>query len=90
MNESNLEEAFFSLYPNPSEEDVFIKLIETHKGSLKVEIINSRGDLVLEKEITNSSIQANIQITHGLPTGNYMLKISSDQRTAFKKLSVIK
>jgi len=88
--ESKLDEAFFSIYPNPSDENISVKFFEKYEGYLKYEIFNHKGALLLENKIPVSSNQENIRIKHGLPSGNYILKLSSEKKSAFTKLSAIK
>ena len=70
----------FELYPNPALDKLYISLDDTY-GVLQVKVLNSVGAILIDTEFTNiheGSISLNIE---DLPTGVYMLKVSSDTKT---------
>jgi hypothetical protein len=84
------KDKLFSIYPNPSNENFSINLKDVNERIQKVELFNIEGDLVLVREIDNTENQEALFFKHELSSGNYLVKISSKYRSAFRKLIVIK
>lgn len=80
----------FTIYPNPSNENFSINLKDVNERIQMVELFNITGDLVLARETANTQNQETLFFKHELPAGNYLVKISSKYRSAFRKLIVIK
>ena len=67
------------IYPNPTSEIVYIKLI--YDDNYTVSLYNILGELVLEK--LQSICQINIK---DLPSGQYILKIKSENVTINERI----
>jgi hypothetical protein len=68
------------VYPNPVSDFVFVSGIQKE---IKVVIYSLTGAQLLEKTIDNAS-----KLTFDLPSGIYLMKISSDSKTTVKRLIV--
>lgn len=85
---SNLLQAYFgnpfSIYPNPSRENVFIKADEAVLNNAQLSIYNSQGVLIEKKECCNASIN-----TAHLSPGVYLFRIRLND-TFYSEKVVIK
>lgn len=71
------------IFPNPIESDFTIKLKET-ATDLKVNILNSLGQIIISKEFSNSQ---EMKLTLNQPTGIYFAKITnSENQVSYFKL----
>lgn len=74
----------FQLYPNPSSKELFISAEKLN--NCRIVIYNSMGTIVLEKELSDTDKQLDIQ---GLSPGTYVVKLSNEsgsQRQVFVKI----
>ena len=75
----------FSLYPNPTNRDVTIKLKDT-KAAVKVRLVNASGQILWTKAYRNTSL-LNFKID--APAGLYVIKMEDEKgQKAFLKLVV--
>ncbi len=75
------------MYPNPSKNEVKIKVNNPEKHSpISINLINSKGNLVLEKNY-NSPKDVIINTT-AIPPGTYFLNIIINAKTVIKKLII--
>jgi endonuclease I/chitodextrinase len=78
-----LDENSFNIYPNPSSGNIKINF-ENSNEKYSVQIFSVLGQKVFEKEYSNSSSAA----VNNLHKGIYLVKISTDTKSATKKLIV--
>ncbi len=85
LGESNLSSQI-SVYPNPAKEELNI-LLEAFEqnGETSYELCNSNGILILANKINNTHTKINI---NHLQAGVYILKITYNGNTTFKKLLI--
>ncbi len=60
-----------TVYPNPAKDEIFVKSNRAYKSA---EVVNYLGQTVLRRDLKENSEQLNV--SH-LPTGNYLLKLTS-------------
>lgn len=70
------------LYPNPANTE--LKLNANQKNNYSLEIFDAIGNLVLNTENNNNSINLNIKI-NPLSSGIYFIKITSEGKSTTKK-----
>ena len=73
----------FILYPNPTNGKLFISM-EGYLGKVKMTILNSNGQDVLQKEVFNISPNQSIDLT-GEPAGVYFIKIETSEGIRVQK-----
>lgn len=79
---------FMTLYPNPAENLINIRLINALQGELTIEIFNSKGQLV-KRELINSqknSLDFEIEISD-LNSGIYILNVSDSKNSMTKRFT---
>ena len=89
VNCTNIDEKLnyeMLIYPNPSTNRLFINYKKCNEP-ISLEILNLNGDILLNRVFINENLY---EIEHNLPSGMYILKISTDDFKAVKKLSVIR
>ncbi len=80
-------EPFFTVYPNPSNHFVQIKLEEPIENNLLIEIINLNGECVYRKYHFDSSAENIISINlASLPSGIYLCRISDGGKLSTRKV----
>ncbi len=72
----------FTLYPNPVKDMLTIDLVEIHE-QVKLEIFDVLGKKVFIKNLTDMSNQISVI---GLPSGIYMLRISTDSASRTERI----
>ena len=79
-----------NMYPNPASDFVTIEIIDKYnQGNLKLEILNSIGQVVASQSIENSS-QKVIMDVNNFSKGLYLVRVSSDRIYMTKKLLIQK
>ncbi len=73
---STQKEQGFSIYPNPTQNELYIKSQKSKTGNLKIKIFNVEGKL-LSLQNLNFENQASLNISH-LSSGIYFLNIESE------------
>lgn len=76
-------EIMVSIYPNPAKENIMID----YSGAVeirRVELVNSLGQVMLEKEIHFATGSAALDIS-SLKSGSYVLKIITDHGTIVRQ-----
>ena len=68
------------IYPNPSNDNVFIELKESFTG--KVKVLNELGQVILTEEMNGKEKSLNIR---SLPDGTYFVKIGNNSQKLIKK-----
>jgi PKD repeat protein len=77
-----------SVYPNPAKNIVYIK-IETGYQIEKIKLFDINGKLILDESINDHVELIPINISE-LNNGTYMLNINSQNKSAFKKLTILR
>ena len=78
----------FEIFPNPAIESFFIKNEQGKESFYHLEILNMRGEIVLEKlQYIHSEEVVELSIS-SLVSGIYFLKISNDQVFSVKKIMI--
>ncbi len=84
------EESFvvFGLFPNPVADDMTIQYFDYNPGKTELKMMDTEGRIVLQKTfITTDAGLHHFKIsTGGIPNGNYLVEISSSQKTYRKKI----
>lgn len=83
-NTNNLDEAFVSIYPNPSKDEIYIKSSLNLKN-VKYNIYDNLGRKIFTKEKTLEGKMINIR---KLPKGLYMLNVKGDINKSFRFLKL--
>jgi hypothetical protein len=83
------ESSEFSLYPNPARDQLYLSLKLSGKEKCQVEIINLKGTKVWNITLESSKNIEKIDVNR-LPSGMYMLKISTPQGKTLKSTKFIK
>lgn len=79
-----------NLYPNPATNFVTVEIYDKfNEGNLKLEILNSIGQVVTSRSIVNSSEKV-IMDVNNFSKGMYLVRISSDKLYMTKKLIIQK
>lgn len=88
--ESLYDENGISIYPNPNNGEFNLDLKLNYEGNATIEISDIHGKVVENRSITmkNGFAVNNKYHFSGLSSGNYMLKISTKDRTYLKKVVV--
>lgn len=79
INEANISEQNFNLYPNPANETLNISIHESKKA--QIQIFNTMGMLIKEFEISQQSLQINIS---DFPSGLYFIQNKSQPQYSQK------
>ncbi|OQB64749.1 MAG: PKD domain protein [Bacteroidetes bacterium ADurb.Bin141] len=81
----------FNLYPNPANDDFISEIILPESSSVRLEVINDIGQLVMEREenLESGYHQLKTNIAH-LAKGVYHVHLITDQGKFVKQLVVIK
>ena len=82
----------FSLFPNPTSDDVTMKFRADNISNAKMVIYNMQGIEVYEKNIPITTIgtqSINIPLSNIIPSGNYIVNLSVDDQV-YKKTIIIR
>ena len=74
------------IFPNPSDGEFTIQLGSTLHPNAKVEILDMQGKLLDQHQLNSQQQTINLAV----PTGLYFLKITQDQKVAYKKVVLTK
>jgi hypothetical protein len=77
-----------NLYPNPASDFITIDIFDKYNsGNLKLEIVNSLGQIVTEKSIQDKNEKVILDVTH-FSKGLYFVRVSSERINTTKKLLI--
>lgn len=82
------EETEFTLFPNPSAENLVL-IFSGNVGAQRLKVINTLGQVVLEHDVAAGMGEININLT-GLSAGVYVVKISRDGAETFASKYFVK
>lgn len=85
----NMNNLLLQVYPNPSSELINVNLAELKDEKIKLELFNSAGEMVLQNEKNNSD-GSFIENISAFPAGIYLLIISTENKSASKKIIITK
>lgn len=85
---STISEENFSVFPNPSQGDIFIRLSEP-AAQLQIRVFNTSGKQVASMEPTLTQGTVPVSLQH-LPAGLYLMEIISGQQRTIRKISITK
>ncbi|MFN4198886.1 MAG: T9SS type A sorting domain-containing protein, partial [Flavobacterium sp.] len=74
----------FRIYPNPARGSFNISS-PSYSGDLQLQLFDVQGRRVMERKITGTQNEINV---NGIPTGVYMVRLSSDSGVITKKLVI--
>ncbi len=78
------EELAYKLYPNPVTEELTLELAAQNSGEVKIELLNTIGDIVLSKTII---AQAKVVLdVREMPEGLYYVRMTSGDQTAVQSV----
>lgn len=75
-----------NIYPNPSNEKLTIDLMDTEFNEGEISVLNIYGAEVFKSQMRNMKREIN---TENFETGNYLLKISANGKSAFGRFLII-
>jgi uncharacterized repeat protein (TIGR01451 family) len=90
VNIGNGADVISSVYPNPTNGTVILKLQGEIRGKVQVMIMDHSGRIVLTRQydaLNSSQLQADLQLGH-LSKGSYILKITTDNKVYNHKLLI--
>lgn len=85
--DTELIRSLFNIYPNPANDNITIKTNKS-ENILKINIFSADGKSVMQVDNLNN-ISANINISN-LPSGTYLIKLSTESNFSFERLVVTK
>ena len=78
-----------NIFPNPTQDKIFIELEDELQGNLTLRIMNTLGQIVLQQNISKNQDKEKWEINMSeIPTGSYQLMISNGESLITK--SVVK
>ena len=88
---NNIKDNLFSVYPNPTSEVLNVKLIsesflEKNSGDLKIQILNSIGQIVFDENQNSKDFQVN---TQNFSNGIYFLILKIDNKLVQQQKIII-
>ncbi len=76
-----------SIYPNPTDGEIKIRITGFIPGSYKMEIYNAIGNLIKKREVILQSYEVDIhENMERLPKGLYYIRFGSDKKNVVRKL----
>jgi len=81
---NEMGEATIEIYPNPASEEITIKLNNRYSGVVGVKIIDSKGQVLVEKNFTNTT-NLNVSTFSG---GVYYVKINNEDINEVRKIVI--
>lgn len=90
LRESADTKAEFSIYPNPSQTEVFVDFETSPEKSYSLDIIDIRGSIVKQEAFRSvrNGMQHNRVDLSGLSAGTYFVKLCGDSREGVRKLVI--
>ncbi|MDP3930277.1 MAG: T9SS type A sorting domain-containing protein, partial [Bacteroidota bacterium] len=79
---------FMSVYPNPSNGRINLRLVSPHAENIQVSVFDILGKLVQQQEINGQNLQANELDLSVQPKGFYVLKVQAGDKVYSKKIQV--
>lgn len=77
----------FATYPNPATQDVTIEFWQPHNDHVKIQVVNLRGQVVLNDELMMGPYNTTHQIDIStLQAGLYFIRATSGEETVIRKL----
>ena len=87
--EEAVKEAFFSVYPNPSSDNITIQLGEENTENTNVKIINTYGTVLYKNKITANEKMIQIDMSN-YAAGTYFVMVENEKVKGVKKVVVLK
>lgn len=81
---------FSKIFPNPTSENIVIELAKTQAEPIKLELINSQGQVVKSENKYSWDTPQYQWSLQGLPSGMYLLNIYNHQKMAQHKVILMK
>nr|WKN39463.1 cadherin-like domain-containing protein [Tunicatimonas sp. TK19036] len=82
----DIDNKLITVYPNPSQQVMFVKMDKQTHGDIRVKVSNSMGQLLKSVQLdAQNSAQHPIDISN-LSKGTYFVRIEADNQTIIKKL----
>ena len=80
------------LFPNPSKDILNIKITASQNTNLKIQLYNITGELIstLAEEKVSESVFSKVIRTEDLQAGNYILRITANDYSVNRKVTIIK
>lgn len=83
----NISAGEFRIYPNPTAGKVWIALPGNVKGALRLTIVNSLGETVLEKQVDAHDARVIETDLAGYPSGLYLIRVVNGYESATFKIN---
>lgn len=74
------------VYPNPAQSSIFVKVETIKIGDVQIELLDARGSVVNNRVLRNTLGEEFRMEVSNLPAGMYILKVSTAEGTAHKKV----
>ena len=87
--EETVKEVFFSVYPNPSSDNITIQLGEENTENTSVKIINTYGTVLYKNKITTNEKMIHIDVS-SYAAGTYFVMVENERVKGVKKVVVLK
>jgi hypothetical protein len=87
VSNNKAKDLAFQVSPNPAKGNVSLKFGNGSQASAKVQIYNSLGAVVLDREISGGTNTASINVEH-LTAGVYFINLRQGELTATRKLVI--
>jgi hypothetical protein len=90
LHEPAHTKAEFSIYPNPSQTEVFVDFETSSEKSYTLDIVDVCGSIVKQMSFTflKNGIQHNRVDLSGLSAGTYVVKLRGDGKEGVRKLVI--
>lgn len=89
IENSNVKKELFNVYPIPANKNIYIDNINHEYNFTSVKIINSTGQVVFNKKLTQQDFNSIINIpTHNFSNGVYILQLKSPKLILNKRIII--
>jgi hypothetical protein len=83
VNDYNLEDSFFSIYPNPANDEFVISINSLRNAFTEVVVYDVNGKLVFEERLSNSKFRIDTQKWN---SGIYFVRVISNHQSLSKRV----
>ncbi|MBP9082591.1 MAG: T9SS type A sorting domain-containing protein [Bacteroidia bacterium] len=85
-----IEENLFEVFPNPANEKIEIRLLNSVQGKVSASITDATGKLVLERNFTDESINLILNLPKAMKNGTYTCRIQIGEKWYSKNFVLLK
>jgi hypothetical protein len=77
-----------SIYPNPSNGKINLRLASIQNENVKILIYDMLGKVIEGMEINSNNLQANELDLSAQPKGIYLIKVQTSKKTSVQKIQI--